>query len=418
MYTPTLIALRELNLPYVITFVRRRAGGARRLRQAAGAGCWSTTTTPPWPRWWGSWPGACARSGPGRRRTAPSTCPARATRSPRGRSWRSPGSPSSPSSPGGGAGGPCQDIEAQRPDGACPPSPRLGTGRGAPLQPPPDPPGGGAGGAAAAEGGAGAAGGRGRAGLAGGAVPGRRGGGDAGDRRLRRGGRHQPAAAGAPRHGGRGAPQAGLGARPDRGSTRTSRVEPHPVRLTSENAREIVRGYDVVLDGSDNFPTRYLVNDACVLEGKPNVYGSILRWEGQASVFWAGGGPATAASSPSRRRRGWSRLRRGRGAGGAPGDRRLHPGAGGDQAGAGHRRAAGGPPLAVRRAAHELPRDAPAPRPGLSRLRRRADPARADRLRTLLRPGARPGERDARFRPRDEPHRAEGAAWTRATPSP
>jgi molybdopterin/thiamine biosynthesis adenylyltransferase/rhodanese-related sulfurtransferase len=69
------------------------------------------------------------------------------------------------------------------------------------------------------------------------------------------------------------------------------RVEPHPVRLDSGNAREIVRGYDVVVDGTDNFPTRYLVNDACVLEGKPNVYGSILRWEGQASVFWAERGP-------------------------------------------------------------------------------------------------------------------------------
>jgi adenylyltransferase/sulfurtransferase len=68
-------------------------------------------------------------------------------------------------------------------------------------------------------------------------------------------------------------------------------VEPHPVRLTSTNAREIIRGYDVVIDGSDNFPTRYLVNDACVLEGRPCVYGSILRWEGQASVFWAGHGP-------------------------------------------------------------------------------------------------------------------------------
>jgi molybdopterin/thiamine biosynthesis adenylyltransferase/rhodanese-related sulfurtransferase len=68
-------------------------------------------------------------------------------------------------------------------------------------------------------------------------------------------------------------------------------VEGHPVRLTSANAREIVRGYDVVIDGTDNFPTRYLVNDACVLEGKPCIYGSILRWEGQASVFWAGRGP-------------------------------------------------------------------------------------------------------------------------------
>jgi sulfur-carrier protein adenylyltransferase/sulfurtransferase len=69
------------------------------------------------------------------------------------------------------------------------------------------------------------------------------------------------------------------------------RVEPHPVRLTSWNAREIVRAYDVVLDGTDNFPARYLVNDACILEGKPNVYGSVLRWEGQASVFCAPGGP-------------------------------------------------------------------------------------------------------------------------------
>ena len=56
-------------------------------------------------------------------------------------------------------------------------------------------------------------------------------------------------------------------------------------RLTSANAREIIRGVDVVLDGSDNFPTRYLVNDACVLERKPLVYGSIFRFDGQASLF-------------------------------------------------------------------------------------------------------------------------------------
>lgn len=68
-------------------------------------------------------------------------------------------------------------------------------------------------------------------------------------------------------------------------------VIPHAERLTSANALEVVRGYDVVVDGTDNFPTRYLLNDACVLLGKPNVYGSILRWEGQASVFWAGHGP-------------------------------------------------------------------------------------------------------------------------------
>jgi sulfur-carrier protein adenylyltransferase/sulfurtransferase len=69
------------------------------------------------------------------------------------------------------------------------------------------------------------------------------------------------------------------------------RVVRHPVRLSSENALEILCEYDVIVDGSDNFPTRYLVNDACVLLGKPSVYGSILRWDGQVSVFGAPGGP-------------------------------------------------------------------------------------------------------------------------------
>ena len=65
----------------------------------------------------------------------------------------------------------------------------------------------------------------------------------------------------------------------------------HEARLTSENALDILRDYDIVVDGTDNFPTRYLVNDACVLLGKPNVYGSIFRFEGQASVFYAKEGP-------------------------------------------------------------------------------------------------------------------------------
>jgi len=68
-------------------------------------------------------------------------------------------------------------------------------------------------------------------------------------------------------------------------------VETRAVRLSSANALEIVGAYDVVVDGSDNFPTRYLVNDACVLAGRPNVYGSVYRWEGQLSVFAAEGGP-------------------------------------------------------------------------------------------------------------------------------
>src|ERR687889_907266 len=69
------------------------------------------------------------------------------------------------------------------------------------------------------------------------------------------------------------------------------RVTLHDTRLSSENARELIRDYDLVIDGSDNFPTRYLVNDACVLEGKPYVWGSIYRFDGQASVFWAEHGP-------------------------------------------------------------------------------------------------------------------------------
>jgi sulfur-carrier protein adenylyltransferase/sulfurtransferase len=68
-------------------------------------------------------------------------------------------------------------------------------------------------------------------------------------------------------------------------------VVKHETRLTSANALEILKDYDVVADGTDNFPTRYLVNDACVLLGKPNVYGSIFRFEGQASVFAAREGP-------------------------------------------------------------------------------------------------------------------------------
>lgn len=69
------------------------------------------------------------------------------------------------------------------------------------------------------------------------------------------------------------------------------KVECHNVSLASENAIEIFNGYDLIADGTDNFPTRYLVNDACVLRGKPNVYASIFRFEGQVSVFNYKGGP-------------------------------------------------------------------------------------------------------------------------------
>jgi len=69
------------------------------------------------------------------------------------------------------------------------------------------------------------------------------------------------------------------------------KVVPYQAKLTSENIMEIIKDYDFVVDGCDNFPTRYLVNDACVLTKKPNVHGSIFQFEGQATVFYPGKGP-------------------------------------------------------------------------------------------------------------------------------
>lgn len=69
------------------------------------------------------------------------------------------------------------------------------------------------------------------------------------------------------------------------------KVIPYQAKLTSENIMEIIKDYDLIVDGCDNFPTRYLVNDACVLTGKPNVHGSIFQFEGQATVFYPGKGP-------------------------------------------------------------------------------------------------------------------------------
>ncbi len=80
------------------------------------------------------------------------------------------------------------------------------------------------------------------------------------------------------------------------------RVQTHPVRLSRENVEDVFSGYDVIVDGSDNFPTRYLVNDACVHLGLPNVHGSILRFDGQVSTFWPAGpdgGPCYRCLFPS-----------------------------------------------------------------------------------------------------------------------
>src|SRR3954452_17359305 len=76
-------------------------------------------------------------------------------------------------------------------------------------------------------------------------------------------------------------------------------VRTHPVRLTADNALEIVGDYDLVLDGADNFPTRYLVDDACAMLGKPDVWGSILAFDGQVGVFWAQHGPTYRELSPA-----------------------------------------------------------------------------------------------------------------------
>lgn len=76
-------------------------------------------------------------------------------------------------------------------------------------------------------------------------------------------------------------------------------VDTYEVPLTSHNALEIFEPYDIVIDGTDNFPTRYLTNDACVLLGKPNVYGSIFRFEGQASIFHAEEGPCYRCLFPA-----------------------------------------------------------------------------------------------------------------------
>jgi sulfur-carrier protein adenylyltransferase/sulfurtransferase len=76
------------------------------------------------------------------------------------------------------------------------------------------------------------------------------------------------------------------------------RIDMHAVRLTSANALDILRDYDVIVDGTDTFPTRYLVNDACVLLRKPNVYGSVFRFDGQVSVFGLPDGPCYRCVQP------------------------------------------------------------------------------------------------------------------------
>jgi hypothetical protein len=134
-------------------------------------------------------------------------------------------------------------------------------------------------------------------------------------------------------------------------------VVKHETMLTSANALEILKDYDIVADGTDNFPTRYLVNDACVLLGKPNVYGSIFRFEGQASVFATKEGPCYRCLYPEPPPPGLvPSCAEGGVLGHSARPGRRDPGHRGHQADPGQRRAAGRPPAARRRAEHALPR--------------------------------------------------------------
>jgi molybdopterin/thiamine biosynthesis adenylyltransferase len=149
----------------------------------------------------------------------------------------------------------------------------------------------------------------------------------------------------------------------------------HNTRISSENALDLIRPYDIVVDGTDNFPTRYLTNDACVLLKKPNVYGSIFRFEGQASVFAPHlGGPCYRCLYPEPPPPG---MVPSCAEGGVLG---VLPGIiGCIQATEILKLAIGkgnllvGRLLLVQRARHEVPRIEIAPRSGVSRLRRSSD---------------------------------------------
>ena len=109
-------------------------------------------------------------------------------------------------------------------------------------------------------------------------------------------------------------------------------VNLHEVRLDSSNVMEIFSGYDLIVDGTDNFATRYLVNDACVMLNKPYVWGSIYRFDGQASVFWSEHGPCYRCLYPEPPPPGHGAVvRRGRRARRAVRVDRLDPGQRGDQ---------------------------------------------------------------------------------------
>ena len=146
--------------------------------------------------------------------------------------------------------------------------------------------------------------------------------------------------------------------------------------LNSDNALEIFKDFDIIADGTDNFQTRYLVNDACILTGKPNAYGSIFRFEGQASVFATETGPCYRCLYPEPPPPGLvPLLRGGRRSRHPPRPRRHHPGHGGHQAHPRHRRHPRRPSPPDRRPGYELPHPQAPQKPGLPRLRHSPPPS-------------------------------------------
>ena len=171
-------------------------------------------------------------------------------------------------------------------------------------------------------------------------------------------------------------------------------IDTYETQLTSENALELFKDYDIIVDGTDNFPTRYLVNDACVILGKPNVYGSIFRFEGQITVFGYPDGPCYRCLYPEPPPPGLvPSCAEGRRSRRAAGNRRHD--SGGRDAEADYRKgpAAGWTAAAFRRAGNEIPRAEIEEESGMPRLRRAPDGDEVDRLRPILRHSRRGGSK-------------------------
>jgi molybdopterin/thiamine biosynthesis adenylyltransferase len=163
-------------------------------------------------------------------------------------------------------------------------------------------------------------------------------------------------------------------------------IDRHEVALTSENALDILKDYDIVVDGTDNFPTRYLVNDACVLLKKPNVYGSIFRFEGQATIFAYPGGPCYRCLYPEPPPPGLvPSCAEGGVLGILPGTVGLIQATETVKLILGDRRAVDRPAGAVRRAGDAVPRVEAAPQSRVPGVRRSSDHYEADRLSGILR---------------------------------